>query len=135
MNVLNVQSNSRCCPRFGLAAFAAIALAVFTGCNVLDPYIPHPVHFRFATTEDMQSEKSMDRLAKFLQVVLREEAIAITNIDEKAESIQICGKKDGLEYIFDIKKAGEGSTLHAEVNQVGNNKDLWGIMKRLDSFP
>lgn len=118
-----------------LTTVMVLASLAAAGCNIFEGYVYKPVHYRFATVSEREYAMSVDKAYKHLQFVLRERQISIQKAERKEEAARIIASTDGLEMTCDITSVGEGSKVHIEVNQAGNDKLVWAILQDLSLMP
>lgn len=112
-----------------------VALAGAGGCKVLNGYILMGHHYRFGSVKEKQFGKSVKALSNSLKIVLNQQDFGIKSWEVNDEDALIRASKDGLEWVFEIKSVGSGSTLHVEVDQAGNDDLIYGVLKDLEFMP
>jgi hypothetical protein len=108
----------------------------FGGCNVLEGYYYEPEHFSFATVREKPVGASLERTVKNIKMILKEDEMPIREIKMGKETAQVWASKGGLQYVFDVKSAGEhGCTVRLEIDQVGNDGEAMRLMNQLSMMP
>ncbi|MFO0944546.1 MAG: hypothetical protein U1D30_01165 [Planctomycetota bacterium] len=114
---------------------ACLMLTAVTGCNLFRGYYTKREHFFYGTAAEQRSSKSLERSVDTLNIVLKNHDYSVGKVTQKEESAQIWANKEGNEYVFDLKRDGQGSIVHVEADQAGNDNEVWAILREFELFP
>ncbi|QDU59980.1 hypothetical protein Pan216_08170 [Planctomycetes bacterium Pan216] len=115
------------------------AVALGAGCSAMPKALESLVikgeHFRFPTSAQEQSDKSMERSVEVVKGIMKQRDISIGITEIGENKAQIRGSKEGLQYVFDVERNGEGSVVKLEIDECGNDSIAWGIMRDYMAYP
>ena len=111
-------------------------LVLATGCNLLEGYYYPSQHFRFATVKEIDVATSLERTVFNVKLLAKQNDMAVKETKTGIEQAQIWASKGGLQYVFDIRAAGDsGCRIHLEIDQTGNDSIAWTLMTELQAYP
>jgi hypothetical protein len=106
------------------------------GClKLLDSYYTAPKHFFPATAKVRQMDKSVDQAYKAAMRTLELQEWGVSKKEISTESAMIRARKESRELVIEIKGDGASSSVRAEIDQAGNDGDLWNILNEMDLMP
>lgn len=118
-----------------LAVAACIMVAIGPGCAVLDQYYTKSEHFAFGTAKTWQSEKSVKRAYEAALMVLDERDYGVAKKELNPESALIRAHRNERELVIDIKGEGEGAKIRLEMDQAGNDGEVFELKQQMEMLP
>ncbi|MBY0588518.1 hypothetical protein K2X85_15185 [bacterium] len=114
-----------------------IALVVAqVGClKVLDQYYTAPKHYFPGTAKLKQMDKKVDQAYKSALRTLEVQEWGVSKKEVNADSAFIRARKASRELVIDIKGEGNSSAVRAEIDQAGNEGELWNLLNEMDLMP
>ncbi len=116
--------------------FLAVMIIGQTGClKLLDAYYTKPKHFFPATAKLRQMDKTVEQAYKSALRTLELQEWGVSKKELNTDSALIRARKASRELVIDIQGEGESSSVRAEIDQAGNDGDLWNILNEMDMMP
>lgn len=114
---------------------ACLLCTALTGCNLFREYYTKGEHFPHGSAAEQRSGKTLERATDTLSIVLKNHDYSVGKTTRTEESAQIWANKGSSEYVFDIKRNGQGSVIHAESDRAGDDMEIWAILREFELFP
>lgn len=112
------------------------AVLLQSGClKLLDAYYTAPKHFSPGTAKLRQMDKNVEQAYKAALRTMELEEWGVSKKELKPDSAMIRAHKNSRELVIDIKGEGDSSSVRAEIDQAGNDGELWNIMNHMDMMP
>lgn len=116
-----------------LAMLICSSVLSLTGClNILDQYYNSPKHFFPGTAKVRNYGKSVDHAYNAALTVLEQRGWGVAKKELNPDSAMIRANKNAREMIIDIKGEGDSSEVRIEIDQSGNEAEIWAVMTELD---
>jgi hypothetical protein len=122
--------------RYRAIGFLVLLSLGQTGClKLFDSYYTAPKHFFPATAKLKQMDKSVNQAYKGALRTLELQEWGVTKKELNTDTAFIRARKGSRELVIDIKGEGDSSSVRAEIDQAGNDGDLWNILNEMDLMP
>ena len=107
-----------------------------TGCiKALDQYYTAGKHFRLGTAKVKRIDKPVDRAYSAALTVLEQNGWGVAKKELETDSALIRAHRQEREMIVDIKGEGDSSEVRVEIDQSGNDGEVWAFFSELDMMP
>ena len=122
--------------RSSFIVIAVTCILGVTGCfKALEQYYTPSKHFHMGTAKVKVVNRTVESAYNATLAVLEENGWGVTKKELEKDSALIRAGKQQLEMIVDIKGEGDSSEIRAEIDQGGNDGELWNYFSGLDMMP
>ncbi|MBX9653522.1 hypothetical protein K2Y11_07875 [bacterium] len=107
-----------------------------TGCiKAIDQYYTVPKHYRFGTAKVKQVDRTVESAYNAALNVLVQNGWGVAKKELETDSASIRATRQHLEMVIDIKGEGESSEVRVELDQSGNDGEVWAFFSELEMMP
>lgn len=107
-------------------------ISLACGCSLLSKYYTLPKHFPLGTAKVKRVSQGLEKTYDAALTVLEQNGWGVSKKERSEESAIIAAYKEERELIFDLRSEGESAEVRLEINQAGNDADVWAMLNELD---
>jgi len=107
-----------------------------TGCiKAIEQYYTAPKHYRFGSAKMKQVDRTVESAYHASLNVLVQNGWGVAKKELETDSALIRATRQHLEMVIDIKGEGDSSQVRVEIDQSGNDGELWAFFSELEMMP